>query len=59
MKERVFYNSYYQYFDGFQRAVVGFFTVLSTVAVESILDQALRSRVRDKFRAIGASVANF
>jgi len=33
--------------------------VLTTVAVDSILGQTLRSRVRDKFRPIGAPVANF
>ncbi|OGN60292.1 MAG: hypothetical protein A3D96_05630 [Chlamydiae bacterium RIFCSPHIGHO2_12_FULL_44_59] len=59
MKERVIYNTYYEYFDDFREAVLGFFAVLSTVAVESILGQALRGRVRDKFRAIGAPTTNF
>lgn len=59
MKERVIYNTYYEYFDDFRGAVLGFFAVLSTAAVESILGQALRSRVRDKFRAIGAPATNF
>ena len=59
MKERVIYNTYYEHFDDFRGAILGFFAVLSTVAVESILGQTLRSRVRDKFRAIGASATNF
>jgi transposase len=56
MKERVIYNTYYEYFDDFREAVLGFFAVLSTVTAESILGQTLRGRVRDKFRPIGASV---
>ena len=59
MKERIIYNTYYEYFDDFRRAVLGFFTVLSTAAVESILGQILRGRVRDKFRPIGAPATNF
>lgn len=54
MKERVIYNAYYEYFEEFKAAVMGFFTVLSIVAAESILGQMLRSRVRDKFSPIGA-----
>ncbi len=59
MKERVIYNTYYEHFEDFKGAVIGFFAVLSTLAVESVLGQSLRSRVRDKFRPIGAPVANF
>jgi len=58
MKERVIYNTYYQYFEDFKAAVMGFFDVLSTVPAESMLGQALRSRVRDKFSPIGAPAAN-
>lgn len=58
MKERVIYNTYYQYFEDFRAAVMGFFDVLSTVPAESILGQALRSRVRDKFSPIGAPATN-
>lgn len=54
MKERVIYNAYYEYFEEFKAAVMGFFAVLSTVSAESILGQMLRSRVRDKFSSIGA-----
>lgn len=56
MKERVIYNTYYEHFEEFKGAIIGFFALLSTVAVESVLGLALRSRVRDKFSPIGASV---
>ncbi len=59
MKERVIYNAYYEHFEDFREAIFGFFAVLSIAAVESILGQELRSRVRDKFRPIQAPVANF
>jgi hypothetical protein len=58
MKERVIYNTYYQYFEDFKAAIMGFFDVLSTVPAESVLGQALRSRVRDKFSPIGAPAIN-
>jgi hypothetical protein len=54
MKERVIYNTYYEHFDDFKGAVLGFFALLSAVTAESILGQLLKSRVRDKFRAMGA-----
>jgi transposase len=57
MKERVIYNTYYEHFEDFKKAVIGFFTVLPTLAAESVLGQFLRSRVRDRFRAIGAPEA--
>jgi hypothetical protein len=56
MKERVVYNTYYEYFEDFRGAILGFFAVLSTVTVESMLGRALRSRVRDKFRPLQFSV---
>jgi transposase len=59
MKERVIYNTYYEHFEEFKTAVMGFFSVLSSVTEESMLGQALRRRVRDKFSAIGAPAANF
>lgn len=59
MKERVIYNTYYEYFEDFRGAILGFFAVLSTVSIDSVLGQALRSRVRDKFRPIQAPAANF
>lgn len=55
MKERVIYNTYYEHFEDFKGAIFGFFSVLSTVATESVLGQLLRSRVRDRFRAVGAA----
>lgn len=58
MKERVIYNSYYEHFEDFKKAIFGFFEVLSTAAVESELGQELRSRIRDKFRPIQAPPAN-
>lgn len=54
MKERVLYNTYYSEFEDFRSSVLGFFTVLSTLDPESVLGQAFRSRVRDKFSPIGA-----
>lgn len=56
MKERVIYNTYYEHFEDFKEAVMGFFSVISNVTKESMLGQALRSRVRDKFSPIGAPV---
>ena len=57
MKERVIYNTYYEHFEDFKGAIIGFFTVLPTLAAESVLGQSLRSRVRDRFRAIEAPEA--
>jgi transposase len=54
MKEQVIYNTYYEHFEDFKGAVLGFFAVLSTVTPESIFGRGLRRRVRDKFRPIEA-----
>lgn len=54
MKERVIYNTYYEYFEEFRAAVLGFFALLSVAPAESGLGQTLRGRVRDKFSPIGA-----
>lgn len=54
MKERVIYNTYYECFEEFKSAIVGFFGVLSLATKESMLGQTFRSRVRDKFRPIQA-----
>lgn len=59
MKERVIYNSYYEHFEEFKNAIIGFFALLSTLKPDSPLGQELRSKVRDKFRPIGAPAANF
>jgi len=56
MKERVIYNTYYGHFEDFKEAVLGFFEVLPTLEAESVLGQSLRSRVRDKFRPMGAPI---
>lgn len=59
MKERVVYNAYYEDFEDFRKAILGFFVVLGTVPAESALGEVLRSRVRDKFRPIQAPAASF
>lgn len=59
MKERVIYNTYYEHFEEFKGAIMGFFGLLSTLEPDSSLGQELRSRVRDKFRPIGAPATNF
>lgn len=59
MKERVIYNTYYQEFEDFRVAVLGFFKTLERLDPESILGKNFRSRIRDKFRPIGAPSANF
>ena len=59
MKERVIYNTYYEHFEEFKGAVFGFFAMLSGAAIESVVGQLLRDRVRDKFRPIQAPSTNF
>ena len=59
MKERVIYNTYYQEFEDFRGAVLGFFSSLPMLAPESVLGQLFRNRVRDKFRPINAPVVTF
>lgn len=59
MKERVIYNAYYSGFDEFKSAIFGFFSLISSVGEESELGKHFRSRIRDKFRPIGAPAANF
>jgi transposase len=59
MKEQVIYNTYYPGFEEFKAAVLGFFSVLSLIDSESPLGRSFRSRVRAKFRPIGAPVSNF
>lgn len=54
MKERTVYNIYYEHFEDFKLAIFGFFSMLSTLDTESTLGKCFRSRVRDKFRPIGA-----
>jgi len=52
MKERVMYNTYYEDFDAFRNAVLGFLQSVSSLDPTSILGQEFISRVRDRFRAI-------
>jgi transposase len=59
MKERTIYNTYYEHFEEFRDAIFGFFAVLSETTADCVLGQTLRSRVRDRFKAIGAPAANF
>jgi transposase len=58
LKERVIYNSYYEDFEEFRDAIMGFFDVLSTADIRSVLGQSLRSRVRDRFSPIQSPLAN-
>lgn len=54
MKERVIYNTYYEYFADFREAILGFFATLSIAVAESNLGQELRRRIRDKFACINS-----
>ena len=58
MKERVLYNTYYEYFDDFKQAIFGFLESLSRLDPKSELGRTFSSRVRDHFRAIGAPIPN-
>lgn len=59
MKERVLYNTYYEFFDEFKVAVFGFFTGLDSIDPNSSLGQSFASRIKDNFRPIGAPVSVF
>lgn len=52
MKESVVYNTYYEEFEAFKEAVLGFFDTLNGLAPDSEFGMRFRSRVRDKFRVI-------
>jgi transposase len=54
MKERVIYNTYYEEFADFKTAILGFFSILPSLAPESVLGKTFRSRVRDHFKPIEA-----
>ena len=58
MKQRVLYNTYYEYFDDFKEAIFGFLESLARLDPQSELGLAFSSRVRDHFRAIGAPIPN-
>jgi transposase len=59
MKERIMYNTCYEYFEDFKLAIMGFLEGVSTLDPECPLGKAFASRVRDKFRPIGAPISNF
>lgn len=59
MKERVIYNVYYEGFDEFKMAIMGFFSTLNRLNPESAFGQVFRSRVRDKFSPIKACSTKF
>lgn len=52
MKESVVYNTYYEEFEAFKDAVLGFFDTLNNLVPDSEIGRSFRSRVRDKFRVI-------
>jgi len=54
MKERVIYNTYYEEFEEFRSAVLGFFATLSKLDPNSELGQTFRSRIRDRFSPINS-----
>lgn len=54
MKEKVIYNTYYQEFEDFKQAVLGFFKGLSNIHPSSELAQSFMKRVKDNFSPIGA-----
>ena len=56
MKEVVVYNTYYQEFEDFRVAIFGFFKSLSGLDPGSYLGKSFRSRIRDRFRAVGSPV---
>lgn len=54
MKEVVVYNTYYDDFHDFRKAILGFFCILNDVSPLSELGLSFRSRIRDKFRVVSA-----
>lgn len=56
MRERVMYNIYYEHFDVFRSAIIGFLQGISNLDPFSIFGKEFSSRVRDKFRPIGAPI---
>ena len=58
LKDRVIYNSYYEEFNDFQYAILGFLQALSTLDPRSEFGKAFKSRVRDKFRPIGSPITD-
>lgn len=54
MRERVMYNTYYEHFEDFKSAIIGFLKNLSYLDGESVFGQNFASRVTDKFKPMGA-----
>jgi len=54
MKECVMYNVYYEQFDDFKLAVLGFLEKVSSSEQKSHFGQKLINRIRDKFKPIGS-----
>ena len=52
LKEKVMCNVYYEYFDDFKHAVLGFLEELSRLNPDSIFGKIFAGRVRDKFKAM-------
>lgn len=57
MKEAAPYNSYYSDFHEFRTSIFKFPHLLNNLDPGSDLERRLRSRIRDKVRAIGAPKA--
>ena len=56
MKECVIYHSYYQEFEDFRKAIFGFFSVLAGADPGSVIDQRLRTGVRDRFSPLNSPI---
>jgi transposase len=52
MKEVVIYNTYYEEFETFKEAMLGFFETLNILTPDSELGMSFRSRVGDRFRIV-------
>jgi transposase len=52
MKEVVVYNTYYEEFEAFKEAILGFFETLNALPHDCEFGERFRSRVRDKFRIV-------
>lgn len=59
MKERVMYNTYYEHFEEFRAAILGFLDMIDNADPDSPLGQKFTRRVKDNFRPFGAPVSDF
>lgn len=53
MKEVVVYNTYYEEFESFKDAVMGFFETLNVLPQNSEFGKRFRTRIGDRFRMVG------